>query len=88
MSSGYKLVYDTILPHAIRVIDPFHLVKLATAKIDDYRRRVRDEQLGHRGRKGDPLYRSRRLLTMAAERLDAKRHHRLRDLLKDGDPDG
>ena len=88
MSSGYKLVYDTILPDAIQVIDPFHVIKLATAKIDDCRRRVQNEQLGHRGRKPDPLYRSRRLLTMASERLDAERHHRLRDLLNDGDPNG
>jgi hypothetical protein len=31
---------------------------------------VQNETLGHRGHKDDPLYRSRRLLTKADERLD------------------
>lgn len=88
MSAAYKLCYDTILSHAIQVIDPFHVVKTAIAKIDLCRRRVQQEQTRHRGRKNDPLYRSPRLLTMGAERLDAERHHRINDLLADGDPDG
>ena len=48
----------------------FHLVKLANTKLDECRRRVQNETLGHRGRKSDPLYRCRRLLTKAEERLD------------------
>ena len=44
-------------PHAIQVADPFHLVKLANTKLDECRRRVQNETLGHRGRKDDPLYR-------------------------------
>ena len=47
--------------------------KLANTKLDECRRRVQNETLGHRGRKDDPLYRSRRLLTMADERLDDQR---------------
>jgi Transposase len=37
-----------------QVADPFHLVKLANTKLDEYRRQVQNETLGHRGRKADP----------------------------------
>ena len=64
-----------MLPDAVQVADPFHLVKLANSKLDECRRRVQNETLGHRGRKDDPLYRCRRLLTKADERLDDQRPH-------------
>jgi transposase len=61
-----------MLPDAGQVADPFHLVKLANQRLDEVRRRVQQETLGHRGHKNDPLYRSRQLLTKADERLDEK----------------
>ena len=70
------------------VADPFHVVKMANGKVDDARRRVQNMWLGHRGRKDDPLYRARKLLVMAAERLDAKGKSKLTGLLKAGDPTG
>ena len=70
LSGPYRSVFDTMLPHAVQIADPFHLVKLANSVVDDVRRRVQQEQFGHRGRKDDPLYRARRLLTIAHERLD------------------
>ena len=42
----------------------------------------------HRGRKGDPLYRIRRLLIMACERLDDRGEKRIQGLLRAGDPYG
>ena len=45
-----------MLPDAVQVADPFHLVKLAGQKLDEVRRRVQNETLGHRGHKDDPLY--------------------------------
>ena len=45
---------------------------LAGQRLDEVRRRVQQETLGHRGHKGDPLYRARRLLTKADERLDER----------------
>ncbi len=69
-------------PGATQVADPFHLVKLANPKLDECRRRVQNETLGHRGYKYDPLYRSRRLLTKAKERLDEKGHEKLVGLLR------
>lgn len=44
--------------------------------------------LGHRGHKDDPLYRARRLLTKAHERLDDTGDAKLRGLLEAGDPRG
>jgi len=50
------------------------------------RRRVQTQQLGHRGRRDDPLYRARRLLRRGEEHLNADRAERLRSLLELGDP--
>jgi transposase len=61
---------------------------LANTKLDECRRRVQNETLGHRGYKSDPLYRSRRLLTKAKERLGETGHEKLVGLLRAGDPNG
>ena len=61
---------------------------LANSKLDECRRRVQNETMGHRGRKDDPLYRCRRLLTKADERLDERGRSRLLGLLDAGDPRG
>jgi hypothetical protein len=66
LSGPYRAVFDTMLPDATQVADPFHLVKLANAKVDEVRRRVQNDTLGRHGRKTDPLYRCRRLLTNAS----------------------
>ena len=73
---------------ATLVADPFHVCKLANTKLDECRRRVQNETLGHRGRKSDPLYRCRRLFTKAKERLDDKGTEKLMGLLRAGDPTG
>jgi transposase len=88
LSGPYRSVFDTMLPDAVQVADPFHVIKLANSKLDECRRRVQNETLGHRGRKHDPLYRCRRLLTKADERLDDHGRTRLLGLLDAGDPRG
>ena len=88
LSGPYRAVFDTMVPDAVQVADPFHLVKLANTALDECRRRVQDDTLGHRGRKTDPLYRCRRLLTKADERLDDKGRTKLLGLLRAGDPRG
>ena len=88
LSGPYRQVFDTMLPDAVQVADPFHVIKLANQKIDECRRRVQNESLGHRGRKTDPLYRARRLLTKAHERLDEAGNAKLVGLLRAGDPRG
>jgi transposase len=88
LSGPYRLVFDTMVPDAVQVADPFHVIKLANHKLDECRRRVQNETCGHRGRKDDPLYRCRRLLTKADERLDDKGRSKLLGLLAAGDPQG
>ena len=88
LSGPYRATFDTMLPHATQVADPFHVVKLAGAKLDECRRRVQNKTLGHRGHKHDPLYRCRRLLLAAEERLDPKGTDKLQGLLRAGDPEG
>ena len=88
MSGPYRTAYDRVLPNALQVADPFHVIRLANQRLDEVRRRVQNETLGHRGRKEDPLYRIRRLLTAASERISDRGRTRLRGLLDAGDPHG
>ena len=88
MSGPYRKVFTTELKHVKLVADPFHVHKLSIQKMDEVRRRVQNETLGHRGRKDDPLYRSRKLLAMAHERLDERADTKLTGLLAVGDPRG
>jgi transposase len=86
MSATYAAVYSVILPKAAQVVDPFHLIALANRCLDAVRRRVQTEQLGHRGRRDDPLYRARRALLAGEEKLSAEAAQRLSSLLELGDP--
>ncbi len=86
MSNTYAAVYSVVLPQAAQVVDPFHVISLANRSLDAIRRRVQIEQLGHRGRRDDPLYRVRRLLLMGEEKLSDEATERLRSLLELGDP--
>jgi transposase len=86
MSATYAAVYSVILPKAAQVVDCFHVIALANRALDEVRRRVQNEQTGHRGRRDDPLYRARRLLQAGEERLTDKATQRLASLLALGDP--
>ncbi len=88
LSGSYRATFDAVLPDARQVADPFHVVRLANQALDECRRRVQNDTLGHRGRRDDPLYRARRRLTMAAERLTDAGIDRLVGLLAAGDPHG
>jgi transposase len=59
---GYKTAAVEALPDAVTVMDPFHVVALCGQKLDLCRQRVQQDTLGHRGRRGDPLYGVRRAL--------------------------
>ena len=86
MSGPYRKVFNTMTPDAVQVADPFHVIKLANEKLDEVRRRVQNQTLGGRGLANDPLYRCRRLLVMAEERITVAGRERLRGLLAAGDP--
>ena len=71
---------------AITVVDAFHIVRLGMAMLDDVRRRVQQDTLGHRGRKEDPLFNIRRTLQQGVESLTEKQVARLERKLESGDP--
>jgi transposase len=85
---GYATALGDQLPAATRVLDPFHVCKLALTALDDVRRRVQHDTLNRRGHKQDPLYRARRLLRRRADRLGDRAWQRLEARLTDGDPNG
>ena len=85
---GYATALSTTLPHAARVLDTFHVVKLGFTAVDDVRRRVQQDTHGHRGRTGDPLYGIRRVLRRGANTLSDRAWDRLLVGLGAGDPDG
>jgi transposase len=84
--AGYFKALSASLPRATVTVDVFHAVKLANACVDDVRRRVQRETLGHRGRKDDPPFGARRLFTRAYERLSDRQLARLEHALRWGDP--
>jgi transposase len=86
MSATYAAVFSIMLPKALQVVDSFHAVQLANRCLDNVRRRVQTEQLGHRGRRDDPLYRARRALLTGEEKLGTDAQQRLESLLQLGDP--
>ena len=86
LSGPYRAAFDTALPHARQVADPFHVVKLANSALDEVRRRVQNQTLGHRGHKDDPLWRARKLLISASERITDQGRTKLRGLLTAGGP--
>ncbi len=83
---GYANAIRDELPDAVAVLDAFHVVKLGTACVDQVRRRVQQDTLGHRGHKNDPLYKIRGLLRHGAEHLSARQVARLEAALEAGDP--
>ncbi|GAA4744719.1 transposase [Actinomycetospora chibensis] len=73
---------------AVRVLDAFHVVRLGFDAVDQVRRRVQQETLGHRGRAGDPLYGIRRVLRRGHDHHSDLSWTRLLRGLDLGDPDG
>lgn len=79
--TGFKTAAEEI-PEAVAVMDPFHVVRLAGDALDRCRRRVQQIICGHRGRSGDPLYSSRRLLLTGTDLLTDRQCERLHDLFE------
>jgi transposase len=87
LAESYRAGLVGRLDHAMRVADPFHVVRVANRCLDTVRRRVQNQTTGHRGRKGDPLYRIRKLMLRGAERLDGMGLDRMLLEMHLGDPD-
>ena len=86
LAESYRAGLSPHLDHATRVADPFHVVRVANRCLDQVRRRVQNDQLGHRGRKQDPLYKIRKILLSASERLTVSGIERFHLGLRAGDP--
>jgi transposase len=86
LTDAYRSGMTGLLDHARKVADGFHVVRVAQRCLDSNRRRVQQEQLGHRGRKGDPLYKIRKILLTGNERLTDRGRQRLLEGLRLGDP--
>jgi transposase len=83
---GYANAIRDELPDAVAVLDAFHVVKLGTGVVDEVRRRVQQDTLGHRGHRDDPLYKIRGLLRRGREHLSDKQIDKLNTCLQRGDP--
>ncbi len=75
--TGFKTAAAEELPDATAVMDPFHVVRLAGEGLEKCRQRVQQDTLGHRGRRGDPLYRARRTLHTGEALLTDRQRERL-----------
>ena len=79
--AGYKTAATTVVPDAVTVMDPFHVVALAGAKLDLIRQRTQQQTVGRRGHTGDPLYGIRRIARTRSHLLSGRQHHRLQAVL-------
>jgi transposase len=86
LTDSYRAGLAPHLKHVRRVADPFHVVRQGNRCVDQVRRRVQNEQLGHRGRKADPLFKIRKIMLAGFERLDDAGFDRLLLGLRVGDP--
>jgi hypothetical protein len=63
------------------LMDPFHVVALAGAKLDLIRQPIQHQTLGRRGHTGDPLYGLRRIARTRIQLLSVRQYHRLTSVL-------
>jgi transposase len=75
--AGYKTATTEVIPDAVTVMDPFHVVALAGVKLDLIRQRVQQQTLGRRGHTGDPLYGIRRIARTRLQLLSTRQYARL-----------
>ena len=83
--AGSKTAATTVIPDAVTVMDPFHVVALAGTKRDLIRQRIQQQTLHRRGHTGDPLYRIRRIARTRLQLLSTRRYARLTEVLDGGE---
>jgi transposase len=82
MCTVFKAAIRQVLPHAVLVVDHFHVVQLANRAVTEVRRRMTLTQRGRRGRASDPEWRMRNRLTRSAARTPGKHVDGLVDTLQ------
>src|SRR5690625_3904209 len=83
--TGYKTATTEPQPHTPAVMDPFHVVALASKALDQCRQRIQQATLNRRGRSGDPLYGARKTLLTGKDYLTDKQQARLDKVFADED---
>src|SRR5664279_2003896 len=87
-SATYARAARIALPHAVVVVDRFHLVQLANKALTEYRRDLTWATRGRRGRKADPEWAQRNRLLRAGESLTAEEAAKMHDAMRTADPSG
>src|ERR1700712_1736082 len=87
-SATYAKVVREALPHALIILDRFHLVALANRAITDYRHELAWTERGRRGRKVDPEWAQRNRLLRAGESLTEAEWVKMHQAMKTADPTG
>ena len=77
---GYATASKELVPNARRVMDPFHVVRLAGDKLTACRQRLQREKYQRRGLTHDPLYKNRKTLLTTQKWLTDKQQARLDEL--------
>lgn len=83
---GYANAIRDELYDATAVLDAFHVVRLGLKAMEEVRRRVQQELLGHRGRTNGTLYRIRNALRAGTDKLTGRQIDRIKAGLQAGDP--
>jgi transposase len=79
--AGYKTAATDVIPDAITVMDPSHVVALVGVKLDLIRQRIQQQTLHRRGHTGDPLYGIRRIARTRMHLLSTRQYQRLTRIL-------
>jgi len=85
MCTVFASAVKRALPQAQAAVDLFHVVQLAVKALGDVRRRATREKYGRRGKKDDPEYGLKSLLSRNLERLSRDQFDKVIDIL---DADG
>lgn len=75
--TGYATAVNQEVPEAVKIMAPFHVVRLAADKLTRCRQRLQRETTGRRGRKDDPLHKHRRTLLTRTGYLTDRQKQRL-----------
>lgn len=76
----YATAFNKAIPKARKVMDPFHVVRLAGDKLTQCRQRLQVETTGRHGKKNDPLYKNRKTLLTRKSLLTDTQNTRLDEL--------
>ncbi|WP_371666687.1 transposase [Streptomyces sp. NBC_00289] len=88
MSATYRAAIRTGLPHAVVVVDHFHVVQRANKVLSTVRRRTTAGVRGRRGRATDPEWTARRRLLRNRENLTDEQFAKMWNPLLDEGPIG